>query len=145
MLINLITQEAIVWSGHAQIIIVPTSLGEISVLDNHEPLICMLAHGELKIKDIQSIDIGYGDINSQVSVDFGITGGFVEIAQNKVVILADSADRSDEIDELKAQEAKDKAQKLLSEQLLDVEFAEAQASLQKALLHLKIAKRKKKI
>ncbi len=145
MLIDLITQDAVVWKGSANIVVAPTNLGEISILDNHEPLICTLAPGELKIKDIQSVSIGSDNINSRDSLDFGVTGGFIEITKNKIIILADSAERSDEIDELKAQEAKDTAQSLLAEKLLDVEFTEVQASLQKALLHLKIVKKRKSI
>ncbi len=128
----LITQDNIIWQGSSVSATLNTLDGEITVLDGHEKLISVLVPGELRILTDQSNNI-----------NFAVTGGFVEVLNNKVTILADSADHFDELDETKANEAKIRAEKLLEGKLTDIEVAEVEATLQKALLHLRIVKKKK--
>jgi F-type H+-transporting ATPase subunit epsilon len=121
-------------------------MGEITVLPHHMPLITTLEAGELKLQ----VNEGEG-VYSPDYIYIAISGGFMEVQPNsRVNIIADSAMRVDEIDEKKAMEAKEKAEKLIKEyqegklKLSDQEFAGAEAQLARALAQLKVVKRKRK-
>ncbi|PKL72476.1 ATP synthase F1 subunit epsilon [Candidatus Kuenenbacteria bacterium HGW-Kuenenbacteria-1] len=111
--------------------IIPTKDGEITVLPNHIPLISIIVPaGELKLKK------GSDEFSIMIS------GGFLEVQkENKIIILADTAERAEEIDEIRAEEARKKAEKLLEEKREDVEIADVKAILAQSLMRLKIAKK----
>jgi F-type H+-transporting ATPase subunit epsilon len=77
-------------------------------------------------------------------VEMAITGGFVEVRDNRVTILADAAERAEEIDEVRAEEARGRAQRLLEERAAEVDLAMAEASLRRALIRLKAAERRRR-
>ena len=73
-----------------------------------------------------------------------ITGGFVQFMQNKATILADAAERADEIDMERAEKARERAKRLLSEKQTDkIAQADAIAALQRSLIRIKVAQRRK--
>jgi len=78
-----------------------------------------------------------------VEESFACTGGILEVTSEKVVILADSAIRSDKIDEGEALKAKERAESVMEEKLESRENAEAMLALEKALLHLRVAQKRK--
>jgi len=144
--LDIVTLEKSLFTGKVKQIIAPTKMGEITVLPHHMPLITSLQAGELKLQ----VNEGEG-VYSPDYIYIAISGGFMEVQPNsKVNIIADSAMRVDEIDEKKAMEAKEKAEKLLKEyqegklKLSDQEFAGAAAQLARALAQLKVVKRKRK-
>ncbi len=112
-------------------IIVPTINGQITILPNHVGLLTKIEPGELIIRKNSSIQ------------SLAITGGFIEVANNKITILADYAVRSEEIEAAKAEEARKRAEKLLQEKLEEKDFIQAEADLRRALLELKIVHKRR--
>lgn len=129
---KLITPEETIFEGKAHEVLLPTLNGEIGVLADHEPLVTILVPGEIRIKD------------EKEEIHLASMGGFVEISNDLVKVLSDSAVRSDKIDAIAAEGAKNKAKQKLENAKDDIEVAEASIALEKALLHLKIANRRKK-
>lgn len=127
---KLITPESIIFEGQAHEVILPTQNGQIGVLPDHEPLVTILTPGEIFIK------------NEDGTIHLASMGGFVEINNNSVKVLSDSAIRSDEIDAIAAEEAKIKAEQALEKAVDDTEVASASAALEKSLLHLKVVRKK---
>ena len=111
----------------------PTEMGEITILPEHIPLIANLAPGEMLIhKD--------GEV-----IPYAVSGGFVEVRPgNHVIVLADAAEHVFEIDLKRAEEARDRAQKLMEGvKRDDVKFAEVTAALERSLVRLRIARKHK--
>ena len=84
--VEIVTEEKNIYSGPATMVVAPGSLGQLAILPNHSNLLTSLSIGELKIYD------------SQNENSIAIGGGFLQISDNKVIVLADSAERSDTID-----------------------------------------------
>lgn len=129
--LEIITPEKPVYSDAVDAVVIPTTAGEITVLPNHIPLVSQILGGEMIIKKQGKTE------------HFAITGGFLEVSNNKVTILADYAVRSEEIEIAKAEEAKKRAENVLSEKTGKQDFAEAEASLRKSLLELRVATKRK--
>ncbi len=132
--LKIVTPEGIIHSCKAQMVVAPAVLGTVGILPNHIPLFTKLNLGEVKIKTDQKEEF------------FAINGGFMDVnSQGEITILTDSAQRSEEIDEQEAIKAKERAQELLAERekISEKEFTLAEASFKKALLELKIAKKRK--
>ena len=99
---EIVTQEKVVLKEMILQVTVPTEEGEITVLPNHTPLISNLEPGIIELKkEDKTIEI------------MSLSGGFIEVLRNKIVILADTAERAEEIDEKRAQEARKKAEESL--------------------------------
>lgn len=99
--LEIVTSERTVFSGEADMVTVPGGGGVMGVLPHHAPVLSTLKAGELHVK-----------IGNEVH-EFAIGGGFVDIHDNKVIILADSAERADEIDVARAEAARARAEELL--------------------------------
>jgi len=113
----------------------PTVKGQITILPSHINLITKLAEGELAyLVDDKS---GWEYLL--------IFGGVLSVYNDQVTVIADSAVKAQEIDVLKAQRAKEEAEKLLASKLDKVKFAQAEAGLRRALLELELAKKYKKL
>lgn len=125
--LQVITPTNIVLSEEVDEITVNTISGEISILPNHVKLLTRVSPGEMIIKNGGKIH------------PFAITGGFLEVEDNKVKILADYAVRADDIEIAKAKEAQERAEKVMKNKLTENEFITAQAELRKAILELKVA------
>jgi F-type H+-transporting ATPase subunit epsilon len=103
-----------------------TSSGEITILPNHEPLFTKLSEGEMAIKK-----------GSEVS-SVTVAGGFLEVVNNKLSILADYAIRSEKIEEEKANDARKRAEELLKEKHSSREQLQAEKYLRQSILQLKV-------
>jgi F-type H+-transporting ATPase subunit epsilon len=131
--VEIVTAERLVYSEEGvDRLIVPGVEGELGVLTLHAPLLTMIQPGVMRI-------VKEGD-----EVEMAITGGFIEVRDNRVTILADSAERAEEIDEARAEEARGRAQRLLEERKAEVDLARAEASLRRALVRLKTAERRRR-
>ena len=131
---QIVTPEKITYRDDVDSITLPTQMGEITVLPNHTPLISSLKSGEAIIKkDGEEFSIA-------------ISGGFLQVQpKNKVVVLADAAERAEEISEERAEQARIRAEEILKEKRLDkAEMATAAAALEKSLIRLKVARRRSK-
>src|SRR3989339_1525733 len=118
MKLKIVTPEKIVYENEVKQVTVPTTSGQITVMQNHIPLISVIQAGELIIQD---------NDNGQV---MAIAGGFLEVkANNEMLILADNAERAEEINLERAEQARARAieqmEKVQNEQ--DVDFAKLQA------------------
>ncbi|MBI2120335.1 MAG: ATP synthase F1 subunit epsilon [Parcubacteria group bacterium] len=129
--LEIITQEQTLLKAEVESLYVSTIDGDITVLARHTPYVSVLKPGEIIIK------------KDGKEESFACTGGILEITPEKTVILADSAVRSDEIDEEEAQKAKEAAEKLMAGKLESRESAETLAALERALLHLNIAQKRR--
>ena len=130
LLLEVITQERKILSESVDIIIAPTYDGQISILPGHIGLLTRLLAGELYIISGPSMTV------------LAISGGLLDVHDNLVSVMAESAVRADEIDIAKVEAAKAKAESALKERLSATEFAVAEADLRKAVLELKVAKRR---
>lgn len=138
--VNIVSLDKTVYNGEACEIVVPSEEGEIAVLANHMPLITPLRPGEVLIKrdpkgtDSESIVIG---------------GGFMEVLSNHANLLVHSAEKVSEIDEKRAEEARQKAEEALKEfkdkkMMSEQEYAQTAAALQRALARLKIVRKNRR-
>jgi len=125
--LSIITPEKSIYEDEVEEVVVPTVDGEIAILSNHINLLTQINPGELIIKKGSS------------SQSLAITGGFLEVSNNKVSILANYAVKAQDIEIAHAQEAKKRAEKIMSERTEDNELKVAQGELIKAILELKIA------
>ena len=88
MLLEIVTAERLVYSDEVDIVVAPGMEGELGILPHHAPLLTILQPGELRIHR-----------TGQEDVYMAVTGGFLEVTGNRVIVLADAAERSEEIDE----------------------------------------------
>ena len=121
---EIVTPEKTVLKEDVLEVTVPTEEGEITVLPHHSPLICAIKPGVLVLKKSGgTVDVAF------------VAGGFLEVFQNKVVVLADTAERAEEIDLAKVEAAKARAEKSMKEVRHEdaEEFARIAASLEHEL------------
>ena len=131
--VEIVTAEQLVYSEEGvERLIVPGVEGELGVLTLHAPLLTMIQPGVMRI-------VKGGD-----EVEMAITGGFIEVRDNRVTILADAAERAEEIDETRAEAARRRAERALEERGPGVDLAKAEASLKRALVRLKAAERRRR-
>lgn len=129
--LEIVTAERVVLSDEVDQINAPTKDGRVGILPRHAPLLTILDTGELDIvKDGQS-------------TPFAISGGFMEVLPTRVTILADAAERADEIDEARAEAARRSAEDRIAQRQSDQEIALAEAELRRALIRLKVAQLKR--
>ena len=128
--LEVVTPEKIVVSEEAQIVASPGSLGEFGVLRGHTPFLTTLKTGILR----------YTDANGKEHYVF-VNGGFAEALPDKVTVLAESAEKSSEIDLERAKEALARAEKRLAEDRAkeEIDFARARGSLERATVRIRIA------
>lgn len=131
--LTIVTQEKELLSTQVDSITAMTTTGEVTILPGHIPLMSKLSDTEFVYR-----------INGQ-EASLAITGGFLNVEPgDRIVVLADAAVRSEEINEEKAREARKRAQEAMqNEKLSKTELSIAEQSLRKALLELKVAAKRK--
>lgn len=136
LMFKIVTPEKTVYENEIFQVSIPTMDGEITVLPHHIPLVSVLKAGELKIKD----KVGEHSI--------AVSGGFLEVrGNNEIIILADHAERAQEIDIKKAEEARARAEELMKEakNRQDVDYAKIQAVIDREMNKIKVAKKYKNL
>ncbi len=129
---EIVTAEGVVHSDEVDLLVVPGIDGEMAILPSHAPLMTMLQPGELIVRK------GGEDTSIFVS------GGFFELMNDKVTILADSAERVEEIDITRAEEAKKRAEEKMGLRTqIDIDAARAEAALRRSLMRLKVVERRR--
>lgn len=132
--LKIVTPEKILFEEKVSQISISTVMGEITILPNHIPLVSQLTSGEIIIKT----DKGEEDL-------MAVSGGLVEVLPDQVVILADTAERAEDIDEERAEAARRKAEEVLKTKVSDAEsFAMFTAQIEKEMARLKVARKYKK-
>ncbi|HSA83450.1 MAG TPA: ATP synthase F1 subunit epsilon [Patescibacteria group bacterium] len=132
MQLEIVTPEKIIYTGEVDEVVVNTADGEIAVLPHHVNLVTKVLPGELILK------------TGSKTQHMAITGGFLEVSNNKITMLADYAVQAEEIQINKALEAQKRAEEILKKKdsgLTAQDLANAQAELTKAILELKVARR----
>ena len=131
MRLDVITAEQRIYSDDVEVLVAPGIDGELGILPHHAPLMTALQPGEILIrKDGQETYLA-------------VTGGFLEVMGNQVTILADACERSDEIDEERAQAAMTQAQENLASRTSDLDLEQATAAVRRAETRLLVAKRRR--
>lgn len=131
--LKITTPEQIILEDEVDQITLPTKMGEITILPGHIPLVSSLLPGEVLIK------------KNKEEIPLAISGGFLELANNNLTILADTAERVEEIDEERAEQARQKAKELLEKKqdLDDISFTALSSKIEKELTRLKVVRKYK--
>jgi F-type H+-transporting ATPase subunit epsilon len=124
---EVVTAERVVFSGQVDIVVAPGIEGTIGVLPRHTPLLTALKVGELRLK------LGSDEIA------MAVTGGFIEVLPTGVTVLATAAERAEEIDVSRAEQARRRAEERLADQKEHVDVERAEAALRRSLIRLKVA------
>ena len=130
MHLKIITAERQVYSDEVDMVIAPGFDGQLGILPMHAPLMTMLKPGELTVrKDGENMYVA-------------VSGGFMEVLGNKVSVLADACERSDEIDEQRAEQAVQRAQERLANRGSDIELERAVSALRRAQVRVNLVRRR---
>ena len=130
--LDIVTAEQLVYSDDVDIVVAPGIDGELAVLPHHAPLMTMLQAGELRVR------------KGGEEIFMAITGGFLEVRPDRVTILADAAERAEDIDAARAEEAKRRAEERLSGKISETDMARAEAALRRSLLRLRVAEKRRR-
>jgi len=133
--LKIATPEKVIYEAEISQITLPTKMGEITILPNHLSLVSSLNPGEILIK------------KDKEEIPMVVSGGFVEFNNNNLVILADTAERAEEIDLERAEQARAKAKDLLDKKqdADDVDFTALAAKMEKEMARLRVGKKYKKL
>ncbi len=129
--LTIVTAERTLLSeDRVEFVSAPGAKGRLGILPEHTPLLTTLDPGDLYFR------------RGSEQVHVAISGGFLEVDENRVVVLADTAERAEEIDEARAEAARQRAEEVLRkrDQLSRDELLQAEASLRKAAARLKVAR-----
>ena len=132
MNLEIITAERSVYSGEVDMVIAPGLDGQLGILPKHAPLMTVLKPGELTVKK-----------SGEEDMYVAVSGGFMEVIGNRVSVLADTCERSDEIDEARAELAMQRAQERLAQHGSDMELERAMSSLQRAQIRVNLVRRRR--
>jgi F-type H+-transporting ATPase subunit epsilon len=130
--LDIVTAERVVFSEDVDMVVAPGVEGQLGVLPHHTPLMTMLTPGELFVR------------KGGEEFYLAISGGFLEVRPDRVIVLADAAERVEEIDVARAEEAKRRAEERLQTHALGTDEARAEASLRRSLARLKVVERRRK-
>ena len=125
--VGVLTVEGVRFNGEADFVVAPGSQGELGILPRHIPLLTPLKAGAVKVR------------NANEEQFFFVSGGFLEVRPDQVTILADSAERAEDIDESRAEEARRRAQSSIEQKATDADRAAAIAALARAEARLRLA------
>lgn len=129
--IEIITAERTVLTDDVDMVIAPGSEGQLGILPMHAPLLTVLAAGEIRLK------------KGGAEQSFAVTGGFLEVHDNHVSVLADAAERSDEIDAARAEGAMQRAQEDMKLASKDVDLERAARALHRATVRVTVARKRR--
>ena len=131
---EIVTQERVVYDEMVEMVVAPGSEGELGILPHHVPLLTALAAGDLRVK-----------IRGEEE-HFAISGGFMEVQPDKVTVLASTAERADEIDIARAEEARARAERLLEEgpETDEDQYRSIEAALRRSQVRLDVARKRRR-
>ncbi len=127
MHVEVVTGEREIYAGEADMVVAPGVEGMLGILPGHAPLLTTLKVGELRIK--------LGGAEEPLFV----SGGFLEVFDNAVTVLADSAEHAEEIDQARAEAARRRAQERLEQAHSDLDRADLQGALERAVARIHVA------
>jgi F-type H+-transporting ATPase subunit epsilon len=127
--LSIMTPECQVYSEEVDMVIAPGIEGQLGILPHHAPLLTALTYGELRVRRGDEEEI------------FAISGGFLEVQPNHVIVLANTAEHAEEIDLARAKASRRRAEaRLRTRTQENVDFARAEAALRRAMTRIKVTK-----
>jgi F-type H+-transporting ATPase subunit epsilon len=130
--LDIVTAERAVYSEEVDLVVAPGVEGQLGILPHHAPLVTMLGVGELRVK------------NGDEEFFLAISGGFLEVRPDRVIVLADAAERAEEIDIARAEEAKRRAEEELHRHPSGMDAARVEVALRRSRTRLGVAERRRK-
>ena len=130
--LDIVTAERQVYSDEVDVIVAPGVEGELGILPHHTPLMTTLQPGELRVRQ------------GGQEFSMAISGGFLEVRPDRVTILADAAERAEEIDMARAEEAKRRAEERLRHPPAEADAARAEAALRRSLVRIKVGEKRRR-
>lgn len=130
--LDIVTAERVVYSDEADVVVAPGIDGQLGILPHHAPLMTTLQPGELRVR------------KGGEEFSLAISGGFLEVRPDRVIILADAAERAEEIDVSRAEEAKRRAEERLRQPTPEVDVAQVDAAMRRALARLQVVEQRRK-
>jgi len=131
--LDIVTAERVVFSEDVDVVVAPGVEGQLGILPHHAPLMTTLQVGELRVR------------KGGEEFSLAISGGFLEVRPDRVIILADTAERAEEIDVARAEEAKRRAEeRLLERRAPGIDAAQVEAALRRSLARLKVVEKRRK-
>ena len=128
--VEVVTGERVVYEeSDVDMVIAPGADGTLGILPRHAPLVSTLALGEMRVK------------KAGLEESLFVAGGFIEVAHDQVRVLADTAERSEEIDLARAQAARDRAEARVANRTSEIDLMRAEASLRRSVVRLRIGQR----
>ena len=124
--VDVVSAEQEIFSGLAEVVIVPAQMGEVGIYPRHAPMITRIKPGSVRIR-----------IPEQAEDELiYVSGGMLEVQPSIVTILADTAIRGADLDEAKALEAKIRAEEAMKDKSSKIDYAKAQAELAESLAQI---------
>lgn len=130
--LEIVTAERLSFADDVNVLVAPGIEGQLGILPHHAPLMTMLQPGELLIR------------KGNEEIYWAITGGFLEVRPDKVVVLADACELAEEIDIARAEAAKRRAEERLKTRVPEIDYAQAEAALRRSLARLKVAEKRRR-
>lgn len=126
--LQVVTAERVTFDDDVDIVVAPGSVGELGILPMHAPLLTTLAPGLLRARQ------------GPEEIVLALGGGFLDVRDNRVIVLAEAAERAEEIDTARAEAARQRALTALKEAKTTTESIHAAQALQRSLIRLKVAR-----
>ena len=126
-----VTGEGESFSGEVDMVVAPGGAGEFTVLPTHARMISTLLPGVLRFQQ------------GGESVSLALTGGFLEVSGNRVIVLADAAERDDAIDLERAEAALNRAEEMIASNPADMDLEKAMASVRRARVRVNLGRRRR--
>ena len=130
--LEIIASDRVFYEGRCRKLILPAPDGEMGILANHENMVIAVNVGDARM-----------EIEEGSWVDVAVGRGFAEVVNNRVTVLVDTAERPEEIDVRRAEEAKERAEEQLRQKQSIQEYYRTQASLARAMNRLKVSQGKR--
>lgn len=132
---KIITPEKTVFESEVTQVTLPVTDGEVTILANHRPYIASLAPGEIVLKNKNK--------SGEEETNLVVSGGFIEFNENILTVLADTAERAEEIDLKRAEEARMRAEELKKNRIGmdESDYARVAAAIQKESARIRVARK----
>ena len=130
--LKIIASDRVFYEGRCRKLILPAPDGEMGILANHENMVIAVTVGDARM-----------EIEEGSWVDVAVGAGFAEVVNNRVTVLVDTAERPEEIDVRRAEEAKERAEEQMRQKQSIQEYYRTQASLARAMNRLKVSQGKR--
>jgi F-type H+-transporting ATPase subunit epsilon len=129
--LQVIALDRITYEDDVDVVILPSIDGQLGVLPRHAPIVTALQTGEIVAR------------KSGDEISIAVSGGFVQVSPEAVIVLADAAERAEEIDVARAQAARERAQERVTDRstITDLDVARAEAALSRSLARIRVAEK----